>query len=105
MHAVLITFASSANLDDLVGPFAEYATALQNVEGFVVKTWIQDGATRGGFHIFTDRHAADADLASALVAGLTTNAAFSGFAIRHFAVLEELSYVTGTPRPSATMAA
>lgn len=94
MHAVLITFTSSADLDDLVGPFTEYATALQGVEGLVSKTWIQDGATLGGFHLFTDRRAAEAYLASAMVAGLTANAAFSGFAIRHFAVLEELSRIT-----------
>lgn len=96
MHAVLITFQSSANLDDLVGPFTEYAQALQGVEGLVVKTWIQDGTTLGGFHIFTDRRAAEAYLASAMVAGLTANPAFSGFAIRHFAVLEALSRITGT---------
>ncbi len=97
MHAVLITFQSSANLDDLVEPFTEYATALQRVPGFVVKTWIQDGATLGGFHVFTDRRAADAYLASAMVAGLTTHAAFSSFDVRHFAVLEELSRITGSP--------
>ena len=95
MHAVLITFQSSANLDDLAGPFTDYATALQRVAGLVSKTWIRDGATLGGFHIFADRRAADAYLASELVAGLTANDAFAGFEIRHFAVLEELSRMTG----------
>ena len=98
MHAVLITFTSSANLDDLVGPFTEYTQALQRVEGLMTKTWIQDGATLGGFHLFTDRRAADAYLASALVAGLTTNAAFSGFVVRHFAVLDALSRMTSAPQ-------
>lgn len=101
MHAVLITFQSSVNLDDLVGPFTQYATALQRIEGLVVKTWIQDGATLGGFHIFTDRRAADDYLASEMVAGLTANDAFSGFEIRHFAVLEELSCMTGSPLVAA----
>ncbi|MDQ6834356.1 MAG: hypothetical protein M3008_13250 [Chloroflexota bacterium] len=58
MHAVLITFQSSTDLDDLVGPFAEYATTLQRIKGLVAKTWIQDGTTLGGFHICTDRRAA-----------------------------------------------
>lgn len=50
-----------------------------------------------GFHLFRDRRAADAYLASTMVAGLTANAAFSGFAIRHFAVLEGLSRITRNP--------
>jgi len=101
MHAVLITFRSSADLDDLVGPFTEYATALQGVAGLVAKTWIRDGATLGGFHLFADRRAADAYLGGEMVAGLTTNAAFSDFEVRHFAVLEELSRITGSPLVAA----
>jgi len=51
MHAVLITFESSADVDDLKGPFTEYANALQGVSGFVAKTWIRDDSMLGGFHI------------------------------------------------------
>jgi hypothetical protein len=71
------------------------------VPGFVSKTWLRDGETLGGFHLFTDRHATDAYLASEMVAGLTANAAFPGFAIRHGAVLEELSGMTGSPQLAA----
>ncbi len=31
MHAVMITFQSSAHLDDLVAPFTDYARALEGV--------------------------------------------------------------------------
>ena len=51
MHAVLITFTTSAGLDDLKGPFTEYAKALKDRDGLVAKTWIHDGTTLGGFHI------------------------------------------------------
>ena len=57
MHAVLITFTSSASLDDLKAPFTDYANALRGVEGLVSKTWIREGSTVGGFHIFTSRQA------------------------------------------------
>jgi hypothetical protein len=45
MHAVLITFTSSASLDDLKGPFTDYANALREMQGLIVKTWIRHGRT------------------------------------------------------------
>ncbi len=100
MHAVLITFASSANLDDLKGPFTEYAKALKSVDGLVAKTWIRGESTLGGFHIFTDRSKAEGYLNSEMVGGLTANPAFSDFQIQHFDVLDELSAINGSPQPS-----
>jgi hypothetical protein len=104
MHAVLITFTSSASLDDLKGPFTDYANALRGMSGLVAKTWIREGSTVGGFHIFTNRQAAESYLDSEMAAGLRSNPAFSDFEIRHFDVLDELSAITGSPQvahPSA----
>lgn len=101
MRTAPITSRSSADLDDLVGPFTAYAPALQRVPGIVFKTRIQDGETPGGFRVFTDRHATDAYLASELAAGMTANAAFSEFANRHCAVREELTGRTGSLRLAA----
>ncbi len=98
MHGVLITFTSSASLDDMKAPFTDYANALKGVSGLVSKTWIRDGFTLGGFHIFTSREAAESYLDSQMVADLTSNPAFSDFQIRHFDVLEELSAITGSPQ-------
>jgi hypothetical protein len=98
MHAVLITFTSAAPVEELAEPFAEYARALCSVEGLISKTWIRDGDIVGGFHIFTTGVAAEAYLGSEMVAGLTSNPAFSGFAIRHFDTIDELSAITGSPR-------
>ena len=98
MHAMLITFTSEANLADLKEPFADYASGLRSVDGLVYKTWIRDGKTLGGFHVFTSRNAAERYLASDMVAGLTGTPAFSDFEIRHWVVLEELSAMTRTPQ-------
>ena len=98
MHAVLITFTSSASLDDLKAPFTDYANALREMQGLILKTWIRDGSTLGGFHVFASRQDAEAYLNSELAAGLTSNPAFSDFQFRHFAVLEELSAMTGSPQ-------
>ncbi len=98
MHAVLITFTSSASPDDMKGPFTDYANALKGVSGLVSKTWIRDGSTLGGFHIFASREAAESYLSGQMVADLTANPAFSDFQIRHFDVLEELSAITGSPQ-------
>ncbi len=98
MHAVLITFTSSASLDDLKAPFTDYANAMRGVGGLVSKTWIREGSTLGGFHIFATRTDAEGYLNSQMVAGLTSNPAFSDFQIRHFDVLDELSAITGSPQ-------
>lgn len=97
MHAVQITFRSAAALEDLAEPFTDYANALRSVDGLVSKTWLNDGDVLGGFHVFTSRDAAEAYLDSDMVAGLTSNPAFSGFEIRHFSILDELSRITGSP--------
>jgi hypothetical protein len=98
MHAMLITFTSSASLDDLKAPFTDYANALRAIQGLIAKTWIRDGSTLGGFHVFATQRDADNYLNSEMVVGLTSNPAFSDFQIRHFDVLEELSAITGSPQ-------
>ncbi len=98
MHAVLITYHSAVPLDDLIGPFTDHAAALRGVPGLVAKIWLRDGVTLGGFYLFGSRQEADAYLDSVQAAGLTANPAFSQFQIRHFAVLDELSRLTGSAR-------
>lgn len=100
MHAVLITFTSTAPKEALVAPFTDYAEALCNVDGLIVKTWIHDGETLGGFHVFARRGDADRYLGSEMVAGLTANPAFSDFSITRYDVLDDLSTITGTPTVS-----
>ena len=98
MHAVLITFQSTAEPDSLAGPFTDYAHALATVPGLMTKMWLQDGATLGGFHLFTGRAAAETYVNGTMVAGFAANPAFGEFRIQHFNVLEELSRITGAPR-------
>jgi hypothetical protein len=98
MHAVLITFTTEATLDTLAGPFTDYAHGLCSMNGLVSKTWIRDGETLGGFHVFTSRATADAYLESDMAAGLIANQAFSDFAIHHYEILDALSAITGSPR-------
>jgi len=98
MHAVLITFQSAVPTDALAEPFREYAEALRSVRGLISKTWIADGATLGGFHIFESRADAETYLGGEMVAGLAANPAFTDFSINHFNVFDELSEITGTPQ-------
>ncbi len=99
MHAVLITVRSSAAPDELADLFARHAEALQGVPGLVMVTWLRDGETLGGFHLFATRATAEEYLASGVLATLAAHPAFVARAVRHFAVLSELSHATGTPRP------
>ena len=102
MHSVLITFQSAASTDELADPFREYAEALRSVPGLISKTWIKDGNTLGGFHVFESRAEADTYLGGAMVAGLTSNPAFTDFSIDHFDVFDELSRISGTPQRALT---
>lgn len=94
MHALLISFSSSAPLDQLAAPFAEYAQALGEVPGLVAKTWIVDGATVGGFYTFRTAADIDAYLAGALWGSVAANPAFSGFRFERFDIVDELTALT-----------
>jgi hypothetical protein len=98
MHAVLITFQSAAGLDDLRQPFLEGAEAIRAVPGLISKTWLQNGATLGGFYLFTDVDAAQAYLAGQIITETESVPAFSEFQVEQFTVLEEFSAITrGVP--------
>lgn len=93
MHAVLITYQATAAHDAPSDQCVERAGTLQAVPGLVMKTWLRDGDTLGGFYLFATREAADEYLASDLAE------ASPAPAVRHFAVCDELSQATGTPQP------
>jgi hypothetical protein len=102
MHAVLITFTSSAPLSALHAPFSEYAQALTTMPGLIMKTWINDGATIGGFHIFETRDAAEGYLGSDLIATVLGNPSFSEFSVRHFDTIDDFSAINGSPTGTDT---
>lgn len=101
MHGVLITFDCEATIDELAEPFHQYATALAAQPGLISKTWISTDRGYGGFHIFADRAAADAYLASDLAAGLVATDGFDDFQITHVEILDDLSAMTRSPAVSA----
>ncbi len=96
MHAVFITYTSSVNREDLREPYTQYAQALADgrIPGFIAKTWLANGDTHGGFHLFRDREAADRYLAEMFEPAIVQNPAFSNIRIEHFEVGEELSGLT-----------
>lgn len=95
MYGLLITFRTSIPLDQLEGPFTEYAQELRGIPGLVSKVWIHDGDVIGGFHVFTDRSTAESYLSSDLAASLRATEGFDDFEVRGFDVLDELSGMTG----------
>lgn len=95
MYALFVTFQTTTPLEHLETPFTDYAGALRSMKGLLSKAWIQDGTTLGGFHLFTDKAAADAYLSSDLATGLIATDGFDDFEVRGFDVLEGLSRMTG----------
>ena len=96
MHAVFITYTSSVKREDLREPYTQYAQALAGgrIPGFVSKTWLANGDTHGGFHLFHDREAADRYLTEMFEPNVAANPAFSNIRIERFEVNEELSGLT-----------
>ncbi len=95
MHALIITFKSTADEKKLQAVAVEFAAMLRNVTGLSSKAWLADGATQGGFYLFADRAAAQGYLSGPLVGALRANPDFSDFTVREFAVNPELSARTG----------
>ena len=99
MHAVRITYRSSVVAEDLADLLARHVEALQAVPGLVMATWLRDGETLGGFHLFAARETAEEYLASGPAARFAAHPALAARAVRHFAVLDAPSRATGTPQP------
>lgn len=94
MHALIITFQTSAPPESLEEPFQSFAETLLGVDGFISKVWLNDGETYGGSDVFESEEAANVYLQSELVAGLRTNEAFHDVDVRTFAVIEDLTAIT-----------
>ena len=107
MHAVFISFRSSANPEDLAEPFQQYANALRDgaIQGFCSKTWLANDELVGGFHIFDSRAAADRYLDTMFAPNVAANPAFTDIRIERFEVDEEMSAITnGLPASAAVPA-
>lgn len=96
MHAVFISFRSSANEDDLAEPFMRYAAALRDgaIPGFCSKTWLGNDERVGGFHTFASREAADRYLDEMFAKNVASNPAFTDIRIERFEVDERMSAIT-----------
>ena len=94
MHAVLITFHSDVSLDDVWEPFLAAAPVIRDVPGLISKSWLRDGATWGGFYLFTDAGAAQAYLDGEIISETKAMPVFSSFRIERYDVIEEMSAIT-----------
>ncbi len=107
MHAVFISFRSSANEEDLAEPFLRYANALRDgaIPGFCSKTWLANDELMGGFHLFESREAADRYLDAMFAPNVASNPAFTDIRIERFEVDEQMSALTnGLPASAAVPA-
>jgi hypothetical protein len=107
MHAVFISFMSSANPDDLAEPFTQYANALRDgaTPGFCSKTWLGNEDRVAGFHVFESPEAADRYLTELFTPNVASNPAFSDIRIERYEIDEQMSAITnGLPAGTAVPA-
>ena len=74
----------------------QLAEALRDgvVPGFVSKTWLSDGPTRGGFYLFQDRADADRYLEGMFTQDITNNRAFSDVRVERYDINQAMSAMT-----------
>jgi hypothetical protein len=101
MHALLVTFDSAASPVDLEQPFTEFAHALKERDGFIMKTWLSRDSMLGGFYVFSDQESAERYLEEMLIPAIGANEAFTNLQIQHFGILDALSVETNTPTLSS----
>lgn len=96
MHAVFVTYRSTADSDEPGDGNRQYAEALRDgaAPGFVSKTWLSDGPTFGGFHLFQDRDAADRYLEGMFAEAVGSNPDCRDVRIERYEVNEALSMIT-----------
>ena len=96
MHAIFISFQSSARQEDLAEPFLQYAHALRDgaVPGFYSKTWLGNEEAVAGFHMFESRDAGDLYLNQLFAPNVASNPAFTNIRIERFEVDEAMSAIT-----------
>jgi hypothetical protein len=96
MQALFITFRSTVAREELQENFTRAAEALRDgaAPGLVGKTWLADGSTLGGFHLFEDREDADRYLDGFFAEAIMANPIFSDVRIERYDVNEALSRIT-----------
>lgn len=87
MHAVFMTFDFSGDSRKLMQAVSGFADTLNEARGLVTHTWMRDGSTIGGFHVFRTSQAAENFLKSGRVRALAANPDVSDFYVRLFSTL------------------
>lgn len=91
MHAVFMTFEYSGDSNALTKTLNAFADTLNEERGLVSNTWMRDGATIGGFHMFRTMQAADRFLKSGRMRALTANSRVSGVYVQIFSALTNVA--------------
>jgi hypothetical protein len=93
MHAVFVTFSSSATDGEARTVLQQHATAMVDAPALVDVTWIADGSLLGGFFVFADDVAADDYLASDVFESVRADPTLFAFEVRRFAVVGDVAAI------------
>lgn len=99
MEGVMVTYETDKTAEELAGPYTDFAKFLKKgMPGLVMKAWINDGKTFGGFYIFADKASAEAYINSDLIQNtLVKNPANRNVQIKYYEVNSNLCAITGCP--------
>ena len=96
-----INFKFGVPRDQYEGVTAALAQDFADVPGCLWKIWLMNEADSeaGGIYLFADEAAVERFKGSELAKGVLSHPALSGFSIKQFEVLEDVSRVTRGPLP------
>ena len=96
-----INFNFSVSRDQYEEVTAALADDFARVPGCLWKIWLMNeaGSEGGGIYLFADEAALEQFKASDLAKGVLSHPALSGFSVKQFEVLEDVSRVTRGPLP------
>jgi hypothetical protein len=94
----IVNFTLSGIDDEQYRRHAEtVADGFNQWEGLTAKLWLHDPntGTYGGAYLFADQAAADASRATDLFRNMDGNPAFTDLSVQEYAVIEDLTAITG----------
>ena len=97
MHGVMITATTELTKEQFEKIADAKAEQFRGTPGLILKTYVWEGNTMGGFHVFSDRASADGYLSSPAFQDVQKNPKFSSWQVCHYDVLKQASVLNNTP--------
>jgi hypothetical protein len=103
MHGLLVRLSVEGDPAQYQDMYTNYANALNERDGFVMKTWIASESMVGGFYIFENQESAQSYIDEMLMPTAEKYDVFAVQDVQHFPILATFSEMNHTPMKTAAV--